>query len=49
MLEECERDIVRSALEIDDMKISEVLIPRVRMVAVEENEDMQRKNLRTFQ
>ncbi|MBQ5316600.1 MAG: HlyC/CorC family transporter [Oscillospiraceae bacterium] len=39
VLEERERDIVRSALEIDDMKISEVLIPRVRMVAVEENEN----------
>ena len=42
VLEERERDIVRSALEIDDMKISEVLIPRVRMVAVEENEDIER-------
>ncbi|MBQ5311784.1 MAG: HlyC/CorC family transporter [Oscillospiraceae bacterium] len=42
VLEERERDIVRSALEIDDMKITEVLIPRVRMVAVEENEDIER-------
>ncbi|MBR4224679.1 MAG: HlyC/CorC family transporter [Oscillospiraceae bacterium] len=38
VLEERERDIVKSALEIDDMQVSEVLIPRVRIIAVEEHD-----------
>lgn len=38
VLEERERDIVKSALEIDDMQVSGVLIPRVRIIAVEEHD-----------
>ncbi len=41
VLEERERDIVRSALEIDDMKVSEVLIPRVHIIAVEESDSIE--------
>ncbi|MBQ8978957.1 MAG: HlyC/CorC family transporter [Oscillospiraceae bacterium] len=42
VLEERERDIVKSALEIDDMRVSEVLIPRVRIIAAEENDSVSR-------
>ncbi|MGN0667395.1 MAG: hemolysin family protein [Huintestinicola sp.] len=38
VLEEQESDLVRSALEFDDKNISEILIPRVRIIAVEKND-----------
>ena len=37
VLEERESDLVKSALEIDDKPVSQVLIPRVRIVAVDED------------
>lgn len=41
VLEEQESDLVRSALEFDDKNISEVLIPRVRITAVEKNDSLE--------
>ncbi|MBQ5334232.1 MAG: HlyC/CorC family transporter [Oscillospiraceae bacterium] len=41
VLEEQESDLVRSALEFDDKSISEVLIPRVRITAVERNDSIE--------
>ena len=38
VLEEQESDLVRSALEFDDKNVSEVLIPRVKITAVEKND-----------
>ena len=37
VLEEQESDLVRSALEFDEIQVSEILIPRVKVVAVEVN------------
>jgi CBS domain containing-hemolysin-like protein len=37
VLEEQESDLVRSALEFDEIQVSEILIPRVKIVAVEIN------------
>ncbi|MGN0606638.1 MAG: hemolysin family protein [Oscillospiraceae bacterium] len=37
VLEEQESDLVRSALEFDEIQVSEILIPRVKVVAVEIN------------
>lgn len=39
VLEEQESDLVRSALEFDEITVDEILIPRVNVVAVERNED----------
>ncbi|MCM1524188.1 MAG: hemolysin family protein [Ruminococcus sp.] len=41
VLEEQESDLVRSALEFDDKSVSEVLIPRVRITAVEKNDSIE--------
>lgn len=38
VLEEQESDLVRSALEFDEITVDEILIPRVNVVAVERNE-----------
>ncbi|MDE6594330.1 MAG: CNNM domain-containing protein, partial [Oscillospiraceae bacterium] len=38
VLEEQESDLVRSALEFDDKNVSEVLIPRVKITAVEKDD-----------
>lgn len=40
VLEEQESDLVRSALEFDDKSVSEVLIPRVRITAVEKDDSI---------
>lgn len=40
VLEEKESDLVRSALEFDDKNVSEVLIPRVRITAVEQDDSI---------
>lgn len=42
VLEEHESDLVRSALDFDEIKISEVLVPRVAVVAVEKNESIEK-------
>lgn len=39
VLEEQESDLVKSALEFDEITVDEILIPRVNVVAVEKNED----------
>lgn len=39
VLEEQESDLVRSALEFDEITVDEIIIPRVKVVAVERNED----------
>lgn len=41
VLEEKEGDLVRSALEFDDRSISEILIPRVKITAVERNDSIE--------
>lgn len=41
VLEEQESDLVRSALEFDEITVEEILIPRVKIVAVEEDEDIE--------
>lgn len=41
VLEEQESDLVRSALEFDEITIEQILVPRVKVVAVEKNEDIQ--------
>ncbi len=38
VLEEQESDLVRSALEFDEITVDEILIPRVNIVAIERNE-----------
>lgn len=40
VLEEQESDLVRSALEFDDITVEQILVPRVKVVAVERNEDI---------
>ena len=37
VLEEQESDLVRSALEFDEISVTEVLVPRVRVTAIEQN------------
>lgn len=39
VLEEQESDLVRSALEFDEITVDEILIPRVNVVGIERNED----------
>ncbi len=41
VLEEKESDLVRSALEFDEITIEKILIPRVKIIAVEEDEDIE--------
>ncbi|MCM1330401.1 MAG: hemolysin family protein [Ruminococcus sp.] len=41
VLEEQESDLVRSALEFDDITVERILVPRVKVVAVERNEDIE--------
>lgn len=40
VLEEKESDLVRSALEFDEITVEEILVPRVKIVAVEEDDDI---------
>ena len=40
-LKEDESELVRSALEFDDLKVEDILLPRVALVAVEKGESMQ--------
>ena len=40
VLEEQEGDLVRSALEFDEKSVSEILIPRVKIVAVEKSDSL---------
>lgn len=40
VLEEQESDLVRSALEFDEITVEQILVPRVKVVAVERNEDI---------
>lgn len=40
VLEEQESDLVRSALEFDDITVEQILVPRVKVVAVERSEDI---------
>lgn len=40
VLEEKESDLVRSALEFDDRSVSEILIPRVKITAVEQHDSI---------
>lgn len=40
VLEEQESDLVRSALEFDEIIIEQILVPRVKVIAVERNEDV---------
>lgn len=42
VLEEQESDLVRSALEFDDITVEQILVPRVKVVAVERNEDIEK-------
>ena len=42
VLEEQESDLVRSALEFDEIIIEQILVPRVKVVAVERNEDIEK-------
>lgn len=42
VLEEQESDLVRSALEFDEITVSEVLVPRVNVIAVEKNESLEK-------
>lgn len=41
VLEEQESDLVRSALEFDEIEVSQILIPRVNIVAVEAGQSME--------
>lgn len=41
VLEEQESDLVRSALEFDDKNVSEIVIPRVKITAVEKNDSIE--------
>ena len=41
VLEEQESDLVRSALEFDDITVEQILVPRVKVVAVERSEDIE--------
>ncbi len=40
VLEEKESDLVRSALEFDEIAIEQILVPRVKVTAIERNEDI---------
>ena len=40
VLEEKESNLVRSALEFDEITIEEILVPRVKIVAIEKNDDI---------
>jgi CBS domain containing-hemolysin-like protein len=40
VLEEQESDLVRSALEFDEITVEQILVPRVKVVAVEKDEDI---------
>ena len=40
VLEEQESDLVRSALEFDEISVDEVLVPRVNVTAIEQNESI---------
>ena len=40
VLEEQESDLVRSALEFDEISVTEVLVPRVNVTAIEQNESI---------
>ncbi len=42
VLEEQESDLVRSALEFDETTIEQILVPRVKVVAVERDEDIEK-------
>ena len=42
VLEEQESDLVRSALEFDDIIIEQILVPRVKVVAIERNEEIEK-------
>ncbi|MCM1227209.1 MAG: hemolysin family protein [Clostridium sp.] len=42
VLEEQESDLVRSALEFDEITVDEILIPRVKVVAVERHESFEK-------
>ncbi len=42
VLEEKESDLVRSALEFDEITVEQILIPRVKIVAVEVNDDIEK-------
>ncbi len=42
VLEEQESDLVRSALEFDEITIEQILVPRVKVVAVEKNEEIEK-------
>ena len=42
VLEEQESDLVRSALEFDEIVIEQILVPRVKVVAVERNEEIEK-------
>jgi len=42
VLEEQESDLVKSALEFDEITVDEILIPRVNVVAVEKNEEFEK-------
>lgn len=37
VLEESESDLVKSALDLDEIRVAEILVPRVNIVAIEEN------------
>ncbi len=41
VLEEKESELVRSALEFDETRIEEILVPRVKIVAVEQDSDIE--------
>ena len=41
VLEEKESELVRSALEFDETRIEEILVPRVKIVAVEQDDDVE--------
>ena len=42
VLEEQESDLVRSALEFDEIIIEQILVPRVKVVAIERNEEIEK-------
>ncbi len=42
VLEEQESDLVRSALEFDEIIIEQILVPRVKVVAIERGEDIEK-------
>ncbi|MCC8192889.1 MAG: hemolysin family protein [Ruminococcus sp.] len=42
VLEEQESNLVRSALEFDETQVEEILIPRVNVIAIDKNEDIEK-------